>query len=400
MPENVIGRPGHGRRRPVQLSAVGSRHDVQGERLATRQEIDWPFQLGAVKVVPYALGEAAHWGEDINGNSLDRLFWQAGVRASMPMWSVDPTVYSDLLNVHGIAHKVVFDAEFSYAEANRNLDDLPLYDPLDDDSVEAFRRRFLTTTFGIPSMSRCRSPPGTPWIAAVRRAALRPADRPAKLGHLAQHRNRRRPDGRPPGGRTAMADQARPARQPPHHRLDHAGHQHHVVPQRQPRQFRHDGGPVGLRLPLARRRPADVGQRRHVRLLQPGPEDRLASAGSSTGRRAAACTWASASWKGPDLNSQVLSLSYSYWMSPKWVSSFGTSIDLGNQGNIGQNFSITRVGESFLISAGFTVDAARNNVGADLIIEPRFLPKSRLGNVGRRADSAGRSVWIGMMNDE
>ena len=68
------------------------------------------------------------------------------------MWSVDPTIYSDLLNVHGIAHKVVFDAEFS-RRANQHMTSLPLYDPLDDDSVEAFRRRFLTNTFGIPSMS-------------------------------------------------------------------------------------------------------------------------------------------------------------------------------------------------------------------------------------------------------
>ena len=106
-----------------------------------------------VKVVPYALGEAAHWDEDIHGNPLDRLFGQVGVRASMPMWSVDPTVNSDLFNVHGIAHKVVFNADFSYAQANQNLENLPLYDPLDDNSVEAFRRRFLTTTFNLPSMS-------------------------------------------------------------------------------------------------------------------------------------------------------------------------------------------------------------------------------------------------------
>ncbi len=167
---------------------------------------------------------------------------QAGVRASLPMWSVDPTFSSDLFNVHGIAHKVVFDAEFSYAQANQNLEDLPLYDPLDDDSVEAFRRRFLTTTFGIPSMSPCRRlPPGTPWVPQVRRAALRPADRPARLGHLAEHGNRRRPDGPPPGGGAAVADQARPARRPPHHRLDHAGHEHHVLSRPQPRQLRHSG---------------------------------------------------------------------------------------------------------------------------------------------------------------
>ncbi len=85
--------------------------------------------------------------------------------------------------------------------------------------------------------------------------------------------------------------------------------------------------------------------------------------------------------EGP-IDSKILSLSYTYWMSPKWVSSFGTTIDLGSQGNIGQNFSITRVGESFLISAGFNVDASRNSVGVDLAVEPRFLPKNRLGNVG------------------
>ena len=84
---------------------------------------------------------------------------------------------------------------------------------------------------------------------------------------------------------------------------------------------------------------------------------------------------------GP-FQSRVLSISYDYRMSPKWISTFGTSFDLGSDGNIGQNFSITRIGESLLISAGFTVDASRDNVGVNLAIEPRFLPKKRLGNVG------------------
>ena len=69
-------------------------------------------------------------------------------------------------------------------------------------------------------------------------------------------------------------------------------------------------------------------------------------------------------------------------MSPKWVSSMGASFDFGSQGNLGEQFTVTRVGESFLISAGFNVDNTRNNVGASLSIEPRFLPKTRLGNVG------------------
>ena len=85
--------------------------------------------------------------------------------------------------------------------------------------------------------------------------------------------------------------------------------------------------------------------------------------------------------EGP-IDSKVLSLSYSYWMSPKWVSSFGTSIDFAQQGNLGESFTIMRVGESALISVGFSVDPIRKSAGANLAIEPRFLPRNRLGNVG------------------
>ena len=38
--------------------------DFEGIRVGGRHEIDAPFQLGAVKVVPYALGEVMHWGQD------------------------------------------------------------------------------------------------------------------------------------------------------------------------------------------------------------------------------------------------------------------------------------------------------------------------------------------------
>jgi len=43
---------------------------------------------------------------------------------------------------------------------------------------------------------------------------------------------------------------------------------------------------------------------------------------------------------------------------------------------------LTRIGESFLIRVGFNYDASRDNFGASVGIEPRFLPSSRLGRVG------------------
>ena len=74
--------------------------------------------------------------------------FQGGLRASIPFWAVDPNVHDTLFNLNGLAHKVVFDAEASFAEANRNLTQFPLYDELDDDSIEEFRRRLFYQPFG------------------------------------------------------------------------------------------------------------------------------------------------------------------------------------------------------------------------------------------------------------
>ena len=53
---------------------------------------------------------------------------------------------------------------------------------------------------------------------------------------------------------------------------------------------------------------------------------------------------------------------------------------------MGQGFKgkdgVLRVEESLLISFNFTVDPVRDTVGTNLTVEPRFLPKGRLGNFG------------------
>lgn len=386
VPENVTLYPSP----PNPVGAAGpfnylpwEQYDVQGERFATRQEIDWPFQLGPVKLVPYLLGEAAHWGADQAGEPLDRLFGQAGIRASVPMWSVDPTAHSDLFNVHGLAHKIIFDAEFSVADANRDMTELPLYDPLDDDSVEAFRRRFMTTTFGVPSMITV--PPGMPPAPDLipvqfdeRYYALRtglqnwvssPSTEVAddlmavRLGAKQRWQTKRGPaDNRHiidwitlDTNMTLFPDSSR----------DNFGQTLGLLDY----DFRWH---VGDRLTLVSDAIFDFFTQGQKIVTIGGFLNRPPRGSLYMGFRIL---------EGP-IDSQILSLSYSYWMSPKWVSSFGTSVDLGSQGNIGQSLTVTRIGESFLISAGFNVDASRNSVGAALAIEPRFLPKSRLGNVG------------------
>lgn len=381
IPANTINSTGNGAAGPFNY-LPWEQNDAQGERFATRQEIDWPFQIGDVKVVPYALGEAAHWGQDVNGQSLDRLFGQVGMRASLPMWSVNPAVSSDLFNVHGIAHKVVFDAEVSVADSNRNLEDLPLYDAVDDDSVEAWRRRLLTMTFGVPSMAWTTHQAGTPWFRAFDERFY--AIRTGQQSWVSSPS-------------TELADDLSAVRLGAHQRwqtkrgpvnnrriIDWITFDTNITIY--PDADRdNEGTAAGL---------LDYNFRWHVgdrlTLVSDAIFDffnqgqKIVSVGGFLTRPPRGSLYMGFSvLEGPtNLNSQVLSFSYNYWMSPKWVSSFGTSIDFGNQGNLGQNFSVTRVGESFLVSAGFTVDASRNNVGAVLMVEPRFLPKSRLGSVG------------------
>ena len=84
--------------------------------------------------------------------------------------------------------------------------------------------------------------------------------------------------------------------------------------------------------------------------------------------------------KGP-INSQAMLFSYDYRMSPKWISRFSTGYDFGENRNIGQNLSLLRIGESFLLSVGFNVDANKDVVGVNFNLEPRFLPRVRLGNI-------------------
>ena len=87
------------------------------------------------------------------------------------------------------------------------------------------------------------------------------------------------------------------------------------------------------------------------------------------------------STEGP-ITSEILTGSASYRMSEKWIATAGATYDFASAGVFGNNFNLTRVGESFLINVGFNYDASRNNFGATIGIEPRFLPSSRLGMVG------------------
>ncbi|MBN2022316.1 MAG: hypothetical protein JW809_05935 [Pirellulales bacterium] len=348
---------------------------AKGERLVTTHELDWPLQFGPVKTVPYALGQLAHWGEDLTGESLNRAYWQAGMRASLPMWRADPSIESALWNVHGLAHKIVFDAEFSVAEANRDVERLPLYDALDDDSVEAFRRRLAFLTFGTPTTPVTPQYPAQfdPRYYALRSGLAGWVTSPSaevlddmmalRLGMRQRWQTKRGM----PGSR---------------HILDWVTFDTGVVWFPNP-----DRDNFGTALGLA-----NYDFRWHIgdrlTLVSDGLFDffdegqQIVTLGGFLSRPPRGNLYLGVRFLEGPISSHVLTTSYSYRMSPKWISAFGMSVDLRDGGNVGQRLAITRVGEALLFSVGFNIDATRGNYGATFMMEPRFLPKSRLARAG------------------
>jgi hypothetical protein len=368
-PENPIQRD--------QFTLMPWEASVGGVRAATRQEIDMPLELGPVKVVPRALGEAAYWGEDLSGEDNGRAYGQLGLNLSLPMWSADPTVESELLNVHGLAHKVNFEMDISYSDATDDLTEFPLYDPLDDNSIEAFRRRMPSTTFG--------GAPAIPTRFDERFYALR-----SGLGDWVT-------------GPTEIADDLFAVRMGADQRWQtkrgfpgERTLQDFVVLNSGFTFFPDDdrdnfGEHLGL---------LDYDFRWHLgertTLLSSGLYDffadgqHLTSVGVHLNRPPRASAYLGVRVLDGPVRSDVLQFNYSYRLSPKWISEFSTGYDFFNNRNIGQRFTFVRIGESFLISFAFNVDAAKGSTGVTLNIEPRFLPRTRLGRVaGAQIPPAG-----------
>ncbi len=350
---------------PWEVDPLGNPVNTNGERLITRQEIDLPVQVGPVKVVPYALGEAARWGEALDGDALQREYLQAGVRASMPMWAAFPNIRDPLFNLNGLAHKVVFDAEFSYADASANFDELPLWDQVDDISITEMRRRLFSGALP-PTITDPKFDP--------RRFALRSGMQGWVTAPVAE-----------------IADDLMALRMGVRQRWQTkrgpAGAQHIVdwltldmnatyFPDANRDNF---GQELGL---------LDYDLRWHLgdrfTVLSDGYADvfgsglKTISGGVLINRPTVGNFYAGVrSINGP-VTSNVLLSSFSYRLSEKWILTSGAAFDFAETGNIGQTFSATRIGESFTATAGFNVDSSKDNVGFTFMLEPRFLPRSRL----------------------
>jgi len=340
---------------------------ASGLHAVTRHELSLPIDTGYYKFVPFISGEAGKWGEDVNGQDITRLTGQAGLRSSIPMVKVFPDVQSSVLNLNGLAHKVSFESQSMYADTTRDLDQFPLYNPIDDNSQEHFRRRLVFNTFGGVLPDQFES---TQYAARQSMQRYMSAAGSEVVTNQAQSRfgiHQRWQTKRGVPGRERIADVvefdvdaiffAKPDRD----------------------NFGENVGGINYDFRY------HIGDR--VTLLSDGYYDlfesglRATTLGSVFSRPGRGDIYFGAtSLEGP-ISSMLLTTSFNYRLNEKWVAVGGTSVDLGKTGNIGQSLGLTRIGESFLIRVGANVDSGRDNVSYNFNIEPRFLPTRGLGAI-------------------
>jgi hypothetical protein len=327
----------------------------------TRHELDAPFMLGPMNVVPYVMGEAAAFGEDYTGDSLGRLYGSAGVRGSLQFFKALPDFRDPVFGLNGLAHKSQIEFDYYYAQATESLDDVPQYNEFDDDAQDRFRERYIPLEFGgvLPAEF-------DPRFYAVRSGAGRGiADEYFELVDD-QHVLRL-------GWRNRLQTKVGP---PDRQRIKDwmvFDLEASIFPDADRDNF---GETVGL---INGRFIWNVGER--TSLLASGIFDvfdggqRIWNAGVLTQRSARGSLYVGFRQVevGP-IDSQLITGSYSYRMSQKWVSTLGAAYDIAEGRDRGQSLTITRIGESFLLHLGVGVDVSRDNIGVGLSLEPRLGP--------------------------
>ncbi len=380
-------------------------------RIWTSHEVDMPLNLGPFKFTPYAQGQAAGWSGQYNtalpaytvppadvqqlirsGNDqlVGRLWGAAGARGNIMLWRAYE-VESEILNVHGLNHKMNFGADYRNAYSTLPLNALGVQDELDDNSYEFVRRYFAFTNYG----GGILPPQYNPLLLATRRN-LSPisgtTDVLQSMQTVQLNWNHRFQTKRGPEGARRVIDWMI---------LDFSTT---YFPQADRDNFGEDWGLntynwewyVGDRTTVFSNGWFEFWDVEGQALNKTNPNRnndpfgmKIITTGFSSNRPPKGnATISYTILQTGEVNTSALNLSYSYWISPKWYSTFMTSYDFGNGISLGSNISVTRIGADYLTSIGLAIDPQRQSTMVAVEITPRLSPNLRLGqSAGPRFDS-------------
>ena len=93
-----------------------------------RQELDFPFTLGPIRVAPYVMGRYTQYSNSPQGAERARGLVGAGTRLTTELWKVDPAAQSDLFDIHQIRHVIEPEINFFTSASNVERNQVYVYD--------------------------------------------------------------------------------------------------------------------------------------------------------------------------------------------------------------------------------------------------------------------------------
>ena len=121
-------------------------------RLDTRQEVDYPFSIGPVRLMPNAEGRATYWSDSPEQGGLFRPWGQTGIDALMHVWRVYPDISNRLLDINRIKHVITPYASVFVTGSDVSPDELFPFTP----DVEQYTQRFSGGRVGVRQLWQTR----------------------------------------------------------------------------------------------------------------------------------------------------------------------------------------------------------------------------------------------------
>jgi hypothetical protein len=344
------------------------------------QDISMPFQLGAVKVVPYGILDLTEYTDYLNnsasgpatdtGDARGRFYGAGGVRTSMPLTRLFPDVQSDLLNVNGINHKIRLNTNFFVAHSDTPFYRLPQLDRLNDDATDQALRDItpiqplINPGHGLALQTETLF---NPQFYAIRRLVDNRVDTLDSIEEVQFNINQRWQTKRGYPGNQHIVDWMTldlSATYFPHPTQDNFG--------------------------------SSVGFIEYDWLWNIGDRTALMSSGwydpFDSGARVSTV---GVSFNRPDrtnfylgyrqidfLQSRAVTAAVSYVFSPKYSIAAASVYDFGISQALSNSLTLTRMGTDVQITVGVSYNALQNNFGFSFMIIPNLVPQAaRLGGL-------------------
>lgn len=98
-------------------------------RADTRNELNWPVDIGEIRLVPFVMGRETFWSNSPHKDgTINRYFFTAGVKAQSTYYKVFENVEDDFWDIHGLRHVVKPDAIIFIGQSNQDPMDLTPFD--------------------------------------------------------------------------------------------------------------------------------------------------------------------------------------------------------------------------------------------------------------------------------